>query len=66
MQVWAFATSEDAADVAVTNMARDVAVVMHAAAQAIVATSVVRHSMSDEDEDAAFEYFSLRAEGQPE
>ena len=41
MQVCAFATSEDAAAVAVTHTARDVAVVMHAVAQARVATSVV-------------------------
>ena len=44
MQVCAFATSEDAADVAVTHTACDVAVVMHAATQASVATSVVRQT----------------------
>ena len=42
VKVFAFATSEDVADAAVSHTARDVAVVMDAAAQAIVATSVVR------------------------
>ena len=53
--VYAFATSEDAAGSAVFRAASDVAAIMDAAAQAIVATSAVRilvrnvHRSSGED-----------------
>ena len=42
VKVCAFATSEDAADAAVSRTAKHVVVVMHAATQASVATNVVR------------------------
>ena len=42
VKVCAFATSEDAADAAVSRTAKHVVVVMDAATQATVATNVVR------------------------